>query len=149
MKRSLKQRVRNTEKPEPFIEAFSGDVSKIPASAMFQQFAAGAQGNPARVKVLPKKQNALSAPPQLALANETRSTALSQSSPAHSERLETQDSLPDGVGRVNEEDTTPLPDEKQSPTNVADEKLLPPRREVDLATFQAAYGARDRARKRL
>ena len=33
MKRSLKQRVRNTEKPEPFIEAFSGDVSKIPASA--------------------------------------------------------------------------------------------------------------------
>ena len=126
---SLKQRVRNTEKPEPFIEAFSGDVSKIPASAdtdsplgkrlsdashlgqwmpvrkssnqvnvaaqpsssssagpaqamvlmmhMFQQFAAGTQGNPARVKVLPKKQ------------------------------LETQDSPPDGVGRVNEEDTTP------------------------------------------
>ena len=33
MKRSLKQRVRNTEKPEPFIEAFSGNVSKIPASA--------------------------------------------------------------------------------------------------------------------
>ena len=109
------------------------------------QFAAGAQGNPARVKVLPKKQNALSAPPQLALANETRSNALSQTSPAHSERLETQDSPPDGVGRVNEEDATP--DEKQSPTNVADEKLLPPRPEVDLATFQAAYGARDRARE--
>ena len=33
MKRSLKQRVRNTEKPEPFIEAFSANVSKIPASA--------------------------------------------------------------------------------------------------------------------
>ena len=41
-----------------------------------------------------------------------------------------------------------LPDEKQRCTNVADEKLLPPRPEVDLATFQAAYGARDRARKR-